>query len=150
MTNWNFFPPLVFIVFSVGVVFRKWDFALQSSILSRPHEDTGLCQGAEPDCRSLGELSPLSKDLQETWQRPEVSGTKLYYHNPIKCVWGLMSCSQPVGKQGESCQWLLVHKGLKHSCFISSFSTLRWVFYCDMRKIHLKHLSHQNVYKNAL
>lgn len=29
---------------------------------------------------------PLSEDVEETWHRPEVSTTKLYYHNPIKCV----------------------------------------------------------------
>ena len=43
---------------------------------------------------------PLSKDVEETWHRPEVSVTKLYYHNPIKCVWGLMSSSS-VWEQGR-------------------------------------------------
>lgn len=43
----------------------------------------------EPSVSSL----PLSEDVEETWHRPEVSVTKLYYHNPIKYVWGLKSSS---------------------------------------------------------
>lgn len=41
----------------------------------------------------------MSEDLEETWHRPEVSVTKLYYHNPIKCVRGLMSCGKRPGRK---------------------------------------------------
>lgn len=65
-----------------------------------PSEDASRCQEAElkpaPRPASLG---LLSEDVEETWLRPEVSVTKLYYHNPIKCVRGLMSCGKRPGRK---------------------------------------------------
>lgn len=43
----------------------------------------------------------LSEDVEETWHRPEVSATKLYYHNPIKCVGGLMISSSQLSLGGR-------------------------------------------------
>lgn len=67
---------------------------------------------------------PLSEDVEETWHRPEVSVTKLYYHNPIKCVWGLMSSSS-VWEEGR---WGLAVGGWR----TQSVDVMRWKLTCTL------------------
>lgn len=68
---------------------------LESETLHRSHPS---CAGPMRTLASAKRLSwaslleplvsslPLSEDVEETWHRPKVRATKLYYHNPIKCV----------------------------------------------------------------
>lgn len=122
-------------------------FAPQPFLLLDPHEDISRCQGAELNqlSRTQGELPPLSVDVEETWHQPQVSVTKLYYHNPIKCVWGLMSSSS-IWEEGrwrlavggfvdkEQSQWIIWHGSLPALIF-QPF----WYFWllCQMQKFIL-------------
>lgn len=92
----------------------------------------------EPSVSSL----PLSEDVEETWHRPEVSVTKLYYHNPIKYVWGLKSSSS-VWEEGR---WGLAMGGFaaeEHSQWVTWDGSLPalifkpvWCFWllCQMQR----------------
>lgn len=81
------------------------------------------------DCWSLGWAPCFClKDVEETWHRPEVTVTKLYYHNPIKCVWGLLSC-----RSG----WEEGRRGLPVGGFVAKESTAAKGEYDMLAYLHL-------------